>query len=195
MIRTALVALALLLSACRLLPQPAPEAREFLTLAQPVPFTQGRTPLVVGLGPVTLPGYLDQTSVVLRIDEERVTLVPGARWASPLPQQFGRALGLRLMDELGATDVVAFPWWPDRRIDVAVALTVVAFEVDTGGLARLDALWKLTGQKGTPTLGEGQVRVREPVESGGTGAAVAALDRALARLAAAIADDVRRVPR
>jgi uncharacterized lipoprotein YmbA len=144
---------------------------------------------------VTFPGYLDQTSVVIRVDEERVALMPGARWASPPPRQFTRALSLRLMDELGATDVVAFPWWPNQRIDVAVALTVVAFEVDTAGMARLDALWKLTGAKGAPVLGDGQFRVREPVESGGVGASVAALDRALARLAAAIADDVRRVRR
>jgi uncharacterized lipoprotein YmbA len=186
----------LVASACRILPAPRPEPVAFYTLGFPVPEARGlgARSLVVGLGPIKLPGYLDQTSLVRRLDNEQIALIPNARWASPLPKQFERALALRLMDALGARDVVLFPWWPGQRIDVAVELTVLGFETDAAGMARLDAFWTVTRGRSNSTVGQGQAQVREAVEGEGPAAGVAALDRALARLAAAMADDVRRAP-
>lgn len=196
--RLAILALpALVLAgACRLLPAPRPEPAAFYTLGLPVPEARGfgGRSLVVGLGPIRLPGYLDQSPVVRRLDDERIALQPNARWASPLPKQFERALALRLMDAVGAQDVVLFPWWPGQRIDVAVEVTVLAFETDTDGMARLDAFWTLTHGRSNHAVGQGQVRVREQVEGNGTAAGVAALDRALVRLAGAIAGDLRQAP-
>jgi len=192
--RSAVLAL-LLASACRLLPEPRPEPAAFYTLGLPVPEARGlgARSLVAGLGPIKLPGYLDQTSLVRRLDDERITLVANARWASPLPKQFERALALRLMDALGAEDVLLFPWWPGQRIDVAVEVTVLAFETDADGMARLDAFWTVTRGRSNAAVGQGQARVREPAGADDPAAGVAALDRALARLAGAIADDLRRV--
>jgi len=186
----------LLASACRILPAPRPEPAAFYTLGLPVPESRGfgGRSLVVGLGPIKLPGYLDQTSLVRRLDDERIALQPSARWASPLPRQFERALALRLMDALGAQDVVLFPWWPGQRIDVVVELTVLAFETDADGMARLDAFWTMTRARTSSVVGQGQARVREAVQGEGYGAGVAALDRAVARLADAMADDLRHVP-
>lgn len=192
----ALVLGPLVLSACRILPQPRPEPPEFYTLGLAVPESRGMGggSLVVGLGPIKLPGYLDQTAMVRRLDDERIAVLPNARWASSLPKQFERALALRLMNALGAQDVVLFPWWPGQRIDVAVELTVLAFETDAAGMARLDGFWTVTRGRSNDAVGQGQARVREAVEGAGPAAGVAALDRALQQLAAVMADDLRRVP-
>jgi hypothetical protein len=191
-----LLLVTLVASACRILPQPRPEPPAFYTLGVPVPEWRGmggRSP-VVGLGPIKLPGYLDQTAMVRRLDDERIAVLPNARWASSLPKQFERALALRLMDAVGAKDVVLFPWWPGQRIDVAFELTVLAFETDAAGVARLDAFWTVTRGRSNSAVGQGQARVREAVQGEGPAAGVAALDRALQRLAGAMADDLRRVP-
>ena len=82
-------------------------------------------------------------------------------------RQFERALALRLMDELGAQDVVLFPWWPGQRIDAAVELTVLAFETDADGMARLDAFWTMTRGRTSSVVGQGQARVREAVQGEG----------------------------
>jgi uncharacterized lipoprotein YmbA len=192
--RAALVLLLALANGCRIIPEPRPEPTRFYTLASPVPprVHFGVEPLALGLGPIAFPGYLDQSQLVTRLDDERIAFAPADRWAGSLRRQFERALSLRLMAALATDDVATFPWWPGRRIDLAVQLTVLAFETDASGQARLDALWKVRDGKHEQVLEAGQVRVREPIDAGGTQAAVAALDRALGQLADAIAADVRR---
>jgi uncharacterized lipoprotein YmbA len=193
--RCGLVLLVALAGACRVLSAPRPESTRFYTLAQPVPPhpRSGANTLVLGLGPITFPAYLDQSQqLVVRLDDERVSYASADRWASPLRVQFERALALRLMAALDTEHVTTFPWWPGRPIDRTVELTVVAFETDTTGYARLDALWSVKDGKREQVLDTGQVTVREPVDSGGAEAGVAALDRALVQLAQAIAADVRR---
>lgn len=195
--RAALVVLVVLGGACRLLSGPRAEATRFYTLALPaIPPTRiGAEPLALGLGPITFPGYLEQAQLVTRLDEERVVFAPADRWAGSLRAQFERALALRLMGALGTDDVTTFPWWPGRPIDVSVQLTVLAFEPDASGQARLDALWKVKDGKRDQVLETGQTSLREPIVAGGREAAVAALDRTLDELAQAIAADVRRVRR
>lgn len=182
-----------LATGCRILPEPAPERSEFYTLAMPVPGIRDRG-MVIGLGPTSFPGYLDQSAVITRLSQERVIPLERARWAAPLRKQFERSLGLRLMRDLGA-DVVVFPWWPGERIDAAVELSVVAFETDVDGMARLDAFWTVRGGKGNPRVVTNAIDLREPVGSADAPAGVAALDRALDRLATAIGSDVRQVRR
>jgi uncharacterized lipoprotein YmbA len=192
--RAAVVLLLALVPGCRIIPEPRAEPTRFYTLTMPVPVRPhlGDESLALGLGPITFPGYLDQSQIVTRVDDERIRFAPAERWAGSLRHQFERALSLRLMDQLGTDDVATFPWWPGRRIDLAVALTVLAFEADASSQARLDALWKVRDPKREQVLESGQVRVREPIDAGGTEATVAALDRALGQLADAIAADVRR---
>lgn len=195
--RATLALLLVLTSACGILPKARPEATRFYTLALPLP-DRGRVgadALALGLGPITFPGYLDQSQLVHRLDDERVAFAPAERWAASLRAQFERALALRLMVLLDTDDVATFPWWPGRRIDLTVEITVLAFETDASGQARLDALWKVKDGKGVHVLDSGHASLREAIESGGTAQAVAALDRALANLAEAVAADVRRLRR
>jgi uncharacterized lipoprotein YmbA len=193
-----LVTLAVLLalpSACRLLPTARPEATRFYTLSTPIPEQGLGDGLAVGLGPIHFPGYLDQAQLVTRVDGERIAFAPSERWAGSLRAQFERALSLRLMTLLDTNDVASFPWWPGRRIDATVEVTVLAFETDASGQARLDALWKVKDGRGQRVLESGNTSLREPIEGGGTEQSVAALDRALASLAASIAADVQRAVR
>jgi uncharacterized protein len=196
-LRAVLLALLVLAGGCRLLPEARPEPTRFYTLALVVPPPpHGRAaPLALGLGPIVFPSYLDQSQLVRRLDDERVAYAPADRWAGPLRQQFERALVLRLMAALDTDDVSTFPWWHGRHIDAAVRLTLLAFEPDSNGTARLDALWKVTSGARDDLLATGQTTIREPIDAGGAEAAVAALDRALEQLAQAIAADVRRAVR
>jgi uncharacterized protein len=195
--RLVLVLLLVLGGACRLIPQARSEPTRFYTLPMPVPARAhiGAEPFALGLGPITFPSYLDQAQFVTRIDEERVTFAPNDRWAGSLRNQFERALSLRLMGALDTDDVATFPWWPGRRLDASVQLSVLAFEPDASGQARLDALWKVKDGKRDEVLEAGQASIREPIDAGGPEAAVAALDRALDQLAQALAAEIRRVRR
>src|SRR5262249_6950587 len=127
-----------LTTGCRIIPEARPDRTRFYTLGLPAPSGSGSgRQLALGLGPITFPAYLEQPQLVTRVDEERVVFAPTDRWAGSLRGQFERALMLRLMSALGTDDVTVFPWWPGRRIDVTVQLSVLAFEADSSGTARL----------------------------------------------------------
>jgi uncharacterized lipoprotein YmbA len=184
------------IAGCGLLASPRPDNTRFYTLATPAP-EGGRdsSSLAVGLGPNTWPGYLDRPQLVTRLDDERILLAASERWAEPLRTQFERGLSYHLMSVLGTDDVVVFPWWPARHIDVIVEVNVRAFEAASDGFAHLDALWTVKEAHRDKALQAGQRSIREPISPGGTEQAVAALGRALGQLGDAIADDVRRESR
>jgi uncharacterized protein len=193
--RAALLLLLVLAPACRIIPEAKPEGTRFYTLELPVPSVSGDSQLALGLGPIVIPGYLDQPQLVTRLDDERIGFSSGDRWAGSFRTQLERALALRLMSALGTDDISVFPWWHGHRIDLSVQLNVLAFEADSTGVARLDALWKVRGGQTQEIVRAGRVSLREPIGSGGTPAAVEALGRALDQLADAIAGDVQHASR
>ena len=195
--RAALLLLLALAPACHIIPEAKPEGTRFYTLELPVPSGSGESDdsLALGLGPISFPGYLDQPQLVTRVDDERIAFSPNDRWAGSLRTQFERALSLRLMSALGTDNISVFPWWHGHRIDLSVQLNVLAFEPDSTGTVRLDALWKVKSGQGQEIVRAGRVSLREPIGSGGTPAAVEALGRALDQLADAIAGDVQHAKR
>jgi hypothetical protein len=147
--------------------------------------------LTVGLGPVTLPGYLSRPSPVTRVDGTQVRYSEEERWAEPLGKQFIRTLSEDLSRALGGARIIEYPWYPGAPVDVAVAVNVLAFENDPTGTATLNAGWTLRDPKTRRVDYEGQSAIVEPAaETPGNAkgdAAVTALSRALARLSSELA--------
>jgi uncharacterized lipoprotein YmbA len=150
--------------------------------------------LTVGLGPVTLPGYLSRPSLMTRIDGTQVRFAEGERWADPLERQFVNTLREDLSRALGGARVIDYPWYPSVAMDVTVVVTVLAFEVDTTGAATLTADWTVRNLRSRGAGYEGQSAILEPaaVASGKakSDAAVAALSRALARFSRELAEAI-----
>jgi uncharacterized protein len=186
------IALALATSQSACLFRAHPDTFRYYTLASSAePAVKPASGLTVGLGPVTLPGYLSRPSLVTRVGDTQVHYAEGEFWAEPLAKQFTRTLSEDLSRALGGARIVDYAWYPAAPIDVAVAVTVLAFEVDTTGAATLNAGWTLRDPHSRQVGYEGQSAIVEP--AGGTAgeakgdAAVAALSRALARLSDEIA--------
>ena len=169
-----------------------PDSFRYYTLASSAePSVRSASGLTVGLGPVTLPGYLSRSSLVTRVDDTRVHYAEGDLWAEPLGKQFTRTLSEDISRALGGARIIDYAWYPSAPIDVAVTVTVVAFEVDSTGAATLNAGWALRDPHSHQVVYEGQSAIVEP--AGGPpgaaagGAAVAALSRALAQLSREVA--------
>jgi uncharacterized protein len=169
-----------------------PDSFRYYTLASSAePSVRSASGLTVGLGPVTLPGYLSRSSLVTRVDDTRVHYAEGDLWAEPLGKQFTRTLSENLSRALGGARIIDYAWYPSAPIDVAVAVNVLAFEVDSTGAATLNAGWALRDPHSRQVGYEGQSAIVEPAggppgEAPG-GAAVAALSRALAQLSREVA--------
>jgi len=139
----------------------------------------------LGLGPITMPGYL-QTPMLVTVDGTRVQYAEFDRWAEPLPVLFMRALDQDLSGLLDAR-VVPYPWYRGAPLDVVVRVDVSSFEADVAGNAHLDACWTIRDPRTATVLRDDCSSITEPVGERGAPAQVSALGRAVGELAQRVA--------
>ncbi len=136
-------AVAMLLSACG---ETRPST--FYTLSA-LPEDQGSTDrnrasgLAVGVGPITLPKYLDRPQVVTRPTANRLNLAEFHRWGEPLNQMLSRTVAENLATTLGTDAVFQLPRRRVPRLDYQVTIDVIRFDVGEAGSAGLNARWMI----------------------------------------------------
>jgi uncharacterized lipoprotein YmbA len=145
---------------------------------------------VIGLGPVTLPGYLDRPQIVTRRSADELALGEFDRWAEPLEQAVPRILGEDLAALLGTERLAAHPWARTRGVTHQIAVEVLRFDGPLGGPVTLDARWRVLDPAGRELLVR-RSTLREPAGGGDHAALVAAMSRALGALSRELADAVR----
>jgi uncharacterized protein len=154
-----------------------------------------RPELTVGVGPVTLPPYLDRPQLVTRAGTNRVVLADFDSWAEPLDGLFARVLAENLALRLGTDDVLLLPQRRLVPLDYQVEVDVSRFDVDTSGDAVLEARWWVLDGDDERLLRNGHSSITEPIQAGDPAAAAAGLSRALGamshEIAQAIADHAR----
>ncbi len=104
--------------------------------------------LVVGIGPLDFPKYLDRPQIVSRTNGYRLKLAEFDRWAEPLAQSFGRALTENLSSMLSTERVVLLPWKGGHRVDYRIAMEVIRFDGNPESEVLLIARWTLLGPDG-----------------------------------------------
>jgi uncharacterized lipoprotein YmbA len=150
----------------------------------------GTSELTVGVGPVSLPPYLDRPQLVTRAGSNRVVLADFDSWAEPLQGMFARVLAENLTLLLGTDDVLLLPLRRAMRLDYQVEVDVTRFDVDASGNANLDARWWVFGRDGERLLRSGRSTLAEPTEVGDYTAAAGALSRALGAMSTEIAQAI-----
>jgi len=148
------------------------------------------SPLVIGLGPVALPEYLDRAAVVTRMGPNRLKVNDGHRWAGSLQSEILRELAVHLERLVPVKEVAVFPW--DTRIepDLRFRVQIQTFEGRLGGQVALRAAWSLTpGQSDQPAVRRVTV-IQEDVKGRSFEDLVAAMGSALAHLSAEMANAV-----
>lgn len=195
--RTAALAwFGLALCGCSVL-RPDPDESRYFALSSSATSTTGpveaRPDLHFGLGPVTVPGYLDTQSIVESGPGGSIRYVPDAFWAEPVEKGFERALRYRVSARLGTSHAVSFPWYATTRVDWKVPVDVLRFEATTGGQAVLVARWSIERASDSRSVAGEQFTCDEP---GGSEAVelVEALSRCLDRLAGEIATALASTP-
>ena len=143
--------------------------------------------LAVGIGPVTLPPYLDRPQLVTRAGSNRAVLADFDSWVEPLQGMFARVLAENLALHLGTDDVLMLPQRRPLALDYQVEVDVTRFDVDTSGNAVLEARWWVLGRDGERLLRSGRSSITEPTQVGDYTAAAGALSRALGAMSLEIA--------
>ena len=166
-------------------PLPGPGAEQAATTNSP-----GLARPAIGVGPIQLPGYLDQDQIVTRISQNRVTLSGDDRWAEPLEDNIGQVLAHNLSVLL--RDRVRVQPWPAReRPTYQLEIDVLSFETDTAGTAHLVARWFLRDVASRQTIAEKETRLTASGAGTSTEQSVASLSKALGDFSVAIANVIR----
>lgn len=156
------------------------------------PITGDRGP-AIGVGPVTLPGYLDRREIVTRRGRDEIELGEFDRWSEQLKDGATRVLGEDLAILL-RTDRVALPSGRGSLpVQYQVIVEVARFEGVAGADVTLEARWRILGGDGKE-LALRRSTVTEVVGAPGYGALVAAMSRALGALGRDIATAIRDLP-
>jgi uncharacterized lipoprotein YmbA len=169
---------------------------EFYTLSNmqlPPPGTSNTPRTVVGVGPITLPDYLDRPQIVTRASGNRMMLAAFNAWVEPMDGMFTRVLVENLSSLLATDNVVALPQRRPMALDYQVEVDVARFDADATGRAVLDARWKVFGKDGESLIEEGRSTIVEPaVGPDSYEDIVAAMSRALAEMSSTIASAIEQ---
>ena len=143
----------------------------------------------IGLGPVTLPDYLDRPQIVTRVAGSRLELSNAHRWAEPLTASFKRALLTNLERELPNSAIVVHPWRSSLTISRQVQIEITRFDRDADGAFHLSARWSVSqaGVSDTAATQRSDIEIPLSAKADDYDTMVGAANGAVAALAATIA--------
>jgi uncharacterized protein len=144
----------------------------------------------VAVGPVTVPDYVDQPQLVVRVSANEVRVEEFNRWAEPLESQIPRVIAANLERELVSARVITLNQSGGLDADFRVGVDVQRFDLVLGGAVTVGVDWTVR-RFGGGEFKDGQSGVREPTGSDSYEALVAALSRAFERVSRDIAQAVR----
>jgi hypothetical protein len=152
------------------------------------------TVAVIGIGPLTLPEYLDRPQIVSRRATNRLQLADRHRWAEPLGDNIVRVLQENLAGALGNERVILYPWSPALAVDRQITVEILHCEAGDGDV-QFEARWTMQDREGQYLLlqrrSSQRINVAQPTDPERQ---VAALSEALARFSAEIAAAIRAMP-
>lgn len=154
----------------------------------------------LGIGPVTLPDYLDRPQIVIRTSPNELRLAEFDKWAGTLKNDVPRIIAENLSVLLDSDQVFTFPWKSGLPIRYQVVIDIQRFDAQPGSRVDLQALWTVFENDGRTPVATRKSAIRNPLARSDYAAVVQAESQALAALsrqiAAALAEiDPARAPR
>ncbi len=159
-----------------------------LTASGPVPSGGG---VGIGVGPVMLAEYLDRPNLVIQEAPNQLSVAESHRWAGELSASVARVTAANLGRLLHTGNVRTYPWQNDSEVRYQVTLDIRQLHSEADGYAVIEAGWRAYSLPDRRLKASRTFTSREPLESDGYNASVAAQSRLLERLAENIAGSLR----
>lgn len=152
--------------------------------------------LVVAVGPIDIPTYLDRPQMVTRSSPDTIQFAEYDKWAEPLDKNLARVLADDLSGQLAGAHVCVFPWPGSMSVRYQVRLNIVHLEKIPDNKVILDASWNVLRNNGKKLLVTKRSKVIEPVEAeAGFRGVASAESRAVEALSREIATVIESLPR
>ena len=152
----------------------------------------GTNALILGIGPIKFPGYLDRQQMVTRISQNRFAVAENDRWAEPLEENFSRVLSQNLSILLQTDRIVPYPWVRSQQPTYQVQVEVLRFEANAEQVVELWARWSIVDDK-KETIDRKESFLTKSARDKSTEASVAALSETVADLSREIAGAIRNL--
>jgi hypothetical protein len=146
---------------------------------------------VVGLGPVKLADYLDQSMIVTRTSGNQAVKAEFDRWAGSLKDNLINVLADNIGFLLPTERIYLYPWRVSVPIDYQILLDIVRCDGRLGDAVWLEVRWSILRGPEKKLLKTNRSSIREPVSGADYAALVAAQSRALAQLSEEIAQAIQ----
>ena len=104
-----------------------------------------REGVAIGVGPVSLPQYLDRPEIATRDSQNKLNLAEFDQWGGRLEDNFARVMAENLAVMLETDRVSIFPWKLNTPVDYQVEVNVKRFEAGPDGKIVLRARWVISG--------------------------------------------------
>ena len=147
--------------------------------------------LSIGIGPISIPYYIDRPQIVTRGASNEFTLAEFDRWGEPVGENLKRALAENLSILLCTKTIAFFPWRGGIPIDYRIEMEVLRLDGSLGGNVSLDAWWIVSSGDGKKMLAYKRSTLTEAVGGQDYKSLVAAQSRALGTLSREIAEVIR----
>jgi uncharacterized lipoprotein YmbA len=154
--------------------------------------------LVIAVGPVRIPDYLDRPQIVTRSGRNELKLSEFDRWAGSLESDVNRVLVEDIFSLLPADRFSVVRWTPylesQAPASYRVEVLLDRFEGKLGDSVLLKAQWKVFSKDGSLLL-QKESRISEQMNGSGYDALVAAMSNALEKLSRDISGGIVSVLR
>ena len=146
---------------------------------------------VIGIGPVKLADYLDQSMLVTRTSDNQAVKAQFDRWVGSFKDNFINVLADNIGFLLSTDRIYLYPWRLSVPIDYQVVMDIVRCDGRLGDAAWLEARWSIFRGPEKKLLKIHRSSIREPVTGADYAALVAAQSRAVAQLSQEIAEAIQ----
>ncbi len=190
-VAVAILGLAVLTTSCL---SPRNDPSQFYVLAAPADTARAApADLIIGLGPITLPQYLQRPQMVTRTGEHQMTLSEVDRWAEDLEAGLARVMREDLQRVTGASQVLSYPWLASRTVRYAVEVDILRFEGNAVGTVQLWAAWRIRDMATREVVVTQESRVTRQAGGATRSEIVSAQSQAIVALSREIAGALRNI--
>ena len=149
--------------------------------------------LLVALGPVQIPDYLDRPQIVIRTGRNELTFSEFDRWAGSLKDNIAQVLSEDLTRLLSRNGVSVSPWEWGAASDYRVSVDIRRIDIMTDGYVLLDCQWSIIGKDGIKILLTRQSSAKESVSAPTYPARISSMSKALKKVSRDIAAGIKAV--
>ncbi len=160
-----------------------------ITAPQPTSPTAKRSP-TLGIGPVSIPRYLDRPEIVSRQGPNTLKIDEFHQWAGPLKDNIQFTISENLSLLIPNNGIALYPWKKSDGVTLRISITIQRFEIDQSH-AVLVANWTQGREDPLATLSNHRSEISIPVTADNYSAKIAAMNLALDTLSKEIAAAAR----